>query len=452
MVDKPRSKALWVLNRLANGRFTLDAVIEQILEGEGDLSKRDKALFQNLVYGVLRWRNRIDWVISRFSHTAINRIDPEVLNLLRLGVFQMVYLNRVPDSAAVNTSVEMAKSSSGPWVVRFVNAVLRQVGRGYSDLSWPDTKKNPSKSLAVTKSFPEWLLKKWLKRFGLEETAALCDAVNEIPPITVRTNGLKTTRADLYDCLEKDTKTIEPTPYAPDGIRCFGPRVPISEMNTFKNGCFQVQDEAAQLVTIFLDPHPGEKILDACSGRGGKTGHMAQLMGDRGRIFALDNDREKLLSLEVEMKRLGISIVRTIRHDLHVPLKDGRLKGFDRILVDAPCSGLGVIRRNPDIKWSVSKENLKPMQARQLGFLHTLAPLLKPGGVLLYAVCSMEPEENEAVVESFLNKCANFAIDRDHGSLFRKRDSLIDHKGFLRTFPHRHGTDGFFSARLKRLT
>ena len=452
MVDNSRRKALWVLNTLAKGRFTLDAIIEQVLDNERALSKRDKALFQNLVYGVLRWRNQLDWVVSQFSNTALNRIDPRVLNLLRLGVFQIVYLNRVPVSAAVNTSVEMTKSISGPWVVRFVNAVLRQVIRAYPDMPWPDLKSDPVKALSVTKSFPGWLMRKWLRRFGLEETIALCDAVNKIPPITVRTNLLKTTRKDLYVHLEKEAKKVERTPFAPDGVRFYGPRVSIAEMKSFQNGWFQVQDEAAQLVTCFLDPRPGENILDACSGRGGKTGHIAQLMGNRGSIHALDNDQEKLLKIIPEMKRLGISIVQTRRHDLHDPIDNQRFEAFDRILLDAPCSGLGVIRRNPDIKWSALKKNLNPAREKQLSFLQNLAPLVKSDGILVYAVCSTEPEENEAVVESFLNKCSNFAIDKNYSTLFQKRNLLVDHKGYLRTFPHRHETDGFFSVRLKRLT
>jgi 16S rRNA (cytosine967-C5)-methyltransferase len=175
------------------------------------------------------------------------------------------------------------------------------------------------------------------------------------------------------------------------------------------------------------------------------------MMNDRGHIYALDHDQNKLFKIEEEMRRLGASIVRTGRHDLHHPIDENRLEKFDRILLDAPCSGLGVIRRNPDIKWSTLKGSLKSMQARQLGFLQRLAPLVKPGGILLYAVCSTEAEENDAVIESFLKKFDNFAIDRDYSPLFQKWDLLVDPKGYLRTFPHRHGTDGFFSARLKRL-
>lgn len=451
MVGKSRRQALSVLNALNDGRRTLDGILDEVLTNESALSKRDKALFHTLVYGVLRWRNRIDWMINIFSKTSISRIDPKVLNLLRLGLFQIVYLSRVPVSAAVNTSVEMAKTISGPWVVRFVNAVLRRAVREYQQITWPDVTGDPVTALAVTKSFPEWLIKKWLDRFGLKETSAICDAVNNIPPITVRTNLLKTSRDILFASLYEEVKKIELTPYAPDGIRFFNPRISISEMKAFQEGWFQVQDEAAQLVTCFLDPQPGENILDAGAGRGGKTGHIAQLMGNCGSIVALDNDEKKLAQLKAEMKRLGVSIVNTCCHDLRDPVEEKRLKAYDRILIDAPCSGLGVLRRNPDIKWSEFKINLKRYTQKQLSFLDNLVPLVKLEGVLAYAVCSNEPEENEAVVESFLKKHSNFVIDNNHGRLSFEADLFVDQNGYFKTFPHRHHTDGFFCVKLKRI-
>ncbi len=446
MADDARKTALFILDTLDKGRNTLDSVLENVLEKNAMISRRDKALLYALVYGVLRWRGRLDWIIGHFSKTRLEKINPKVLNILRLGVFQIIYLTRIPVSAAVNTSVEMAKSIAKPWVVRYVNAVLRNAARGYEKVPFPNTEKDPVSALAAKKSFPKWLIKRWLHRFGLKETETLCNAINSIPPITICTNTLKTTREKLMRSLECDVENIKHTSYSPDGICFFNPRSPISEIKAFKDGWFQVQDEAAQLVTLLLNPQPGETVLDACAGLGGKTGHIAWIMKNRGKIVAMDNDAEKLLRLESEMHRLGVSIVTTCKHDLNNPLSGKPFTAFDRILLDAPCSGLGVLRRNPDTKWSTSKKNLTRYQKRQAIFLDNLAHLVKPSGVLVYAVCSTEPEENEEVVKNFLNNHSEFVIETNPAGLPARVSSLVNQNGYLRTFPHLNNMDGFFSV------
>jgi 16S rRNA (cytosine967-C5)-methyltransferase len=243
---------------------------------------------------------------------------------------------------------------------------------------------------------------------------------------------------------------ITPTRYSPDGVSFFNPKTAIKDMDAFQAGWFQVQDEAAQLVTLLLDPQPGETVLDACAGLGGKTGHIGQTMKNKGRITAADHDRHKLLKLVSEMKRLGILMVDTWNLDLDGPAIDNAGKMFDRILLDAPCSGLGVIRRNPDTKWKASKHNLKNYQEKQIRFLTRLAPLVKPRGVLVFAVCSTEPEENEAVIKGFLNKHDKFAIEKDPASFRSNIRSLVNKDGFLVTHPHVNNMDGFFSVRLRR--
>jgi len=439
MKDHPRTRTLFILNKLDKERKTLDNILENTPE-DASFSRRDQALTHALTYGVLRWRSRLDLIIGHFSKTPLNKMDSRILNVLRIGVFQMLYLDKIPVSAAVNTSVEMAKSFSSPWVVRFVNGLLRNIARKYESVPFPDMGKDPISALAAEKSFPKWLVRRWLRRFGTEETARLCDAVNSIPPITIRTNTIKTTREELMISLEAEVGEIDPTPHARDGISFSHPKMPVAEMKTFQKGWFQVQDEAAQLVSQFLNPQPGENILDACAGFGGKTGHIAQLMKNQGRIVAMDKDGGKLLRLKSETERLGISIVRTCVHDLQLPYeKESDFAGFDRILLDAPCSGLGVLRRNPDAKWSVSEKNLDRCKKRQSVFLNHLAPLLSPRGVLVYAVCSTETEENEAVTEAFL----------EAGDLrFEIRNS---ESSYLRTFPHRDHMDGFFAVRFRRI-
>ncbi len=450
MADEVRKTALYILNTLNKERNTLDNLLEDVFREKTLFSKKDRALLQALVYGVLRWRGRLDYIIDYFSKTRLNKINPNVLNILRLGLFQIIYLDRIPVSAAVNTSVEMTKAAAAPWVVGYVNGLLRNAVREYGHVTFPDVDKDPVKALATKKSFPEWLVKRWLDRFGLKETGLLCDAINIIPPITVRCNTLKTNRKKLVKALERYAEKIKITNYAPDGGFFFNPKRSIPNMEAFQNGLFQVQDEAAQLVTLHLNPQSGETILDACAGLGGKTGHIAQMMKNSGKLVAMDKDENKLMRLESEMHRLGVSIVTTRIHDLSSPLNREHFGKFDRILLDAPCSGLGVLRRNPDIKWRASQQNLAYCQKRQALFLDNLAHFVKPSGVLVYAVCSMEPEENESVIKGFLNKHAKFAIEKKSTGLSFDACSLITRDGYLKTFPHLNNMDGFFSICMKR--
>ena len=450
MADEVRKTALYILNTLNKERNTLDNLLEDVFREKTLFSKKDRALLQALVYGVLRWRGRLDYIIDYFSKTRLNKINPNVLNILRLGLFQIIYLDRIPVSAAVNTSVEMTKAAAAPWVVGYVNGLLRNAVREYGHVTFPDVDKDPVKALATKKSFPEWLIKRWLDRFGLKETGLLCDAINTIPPITVRCNTLKTNRKKLVKALERYAEKIKITNYAPDGGFFFNPKRSIPNIEAFENGLFQVQDEAAQLVTLHLNPQSGETILDACAGLGGKTGHIAQMMKNSGRLVAMDKDENKLMRLESEMHRLGVSIVTTCIHDLSSPLNREHFGKFDRILLDAPCSGLGVLRRNPDIKWRASQQNLAYCQKRQALFLDNLAHFVKPSGVLVYAVCSMEPEENESVIKGFLNKHAKFAIEKKSTGLSFDACSLVTRDGYLKTFPHLNNMDGFFSICMKR--
>ncbi len=445
MPPSPRKIALNILNTLDATRTTLDRAMDAAIAEGISLSRRDRALLNALVYGVLRWRGRIDWIIDHFSKTPFKKIDPPILNILRLGLFQIIYLDRIPLSAAVNTSVEMAKSKQKPWVAGFVNALLRNGAKRHRSVLFPDPLKNPTAWLSAEKSFPPWLIKKWLARFGIDETGNLCDAVNTIPPITARTNTLKTTRRALLISLENEVLNPVPTDFSPSGIRFSTLKTAVADIQSFKNGEFQIQDEAAQIISMLLNPQPDETILDACAGLGGKTGHIAQLMKNRGSIAAVDNSSDKLHRLEAEMKRLGIKIVTTRRHDLLRKPIPGNLGLFDRILLDAPCSGLGVIRRNPDTKWAASKKDLSRYQARQISLLTNLAPRVKQNGRLVYAVCSTEVEENEAVVEYFLQKNPCFTIDKTPIAPAAGAASLISPKGWFRSFPHQHDMDGFFA-------
>ncbi len=448
---KVRIAALKILNTLARSDQTLDTVLERFRQQHPFADQRDRALLQNIIFGVLRWRAHLDYIIGCFSRTPLKKIQPDILNVLRIGTYQIVYLNRIPASAAVNTSVELAKPLAPSWVVRFVNAVMRKVATGYKDISYPSVAKDQVMALAVRKSFPPWLIHRWVKRFAPDETVRLCDALNAIPPITLRANTLKTDRNTLLQLLNEQGESAHSATNTPDGIVLYHPRKPFTELEAHQSGLFQVQDEAAQLVSLLLNPQPGERVLDACAGRGGKTGHMSQLMDNTGAVIAVDISVEKLKTLSTEMMRLGITIVSTRETNLLEDLPGVDLGLFDRILLDAPCSGLGVLRRNPDAKWVASKNMFVRYSRRQMALMDNVAPLVKPDGVLVYAVCSIEPEEGEAVIEYFLDRHEDFRLENPAAINPGIDMSLFSHDGILRTYPHRHNMDGFFAARFRRI-
>lgn len=447
---KVRRLALQILTTQGQSTRTLDSVIEDTLKGEILRDRRDRALLNALVFGVLRWRGRLDFVIQAFSRTPLKKIDAEVLSILRLGLFQILHLDRIPVPAAVNTSVELAKLSSPPWVVRYVNAILRNAAREQENIQFPDIRTNPLQAIAARKSFPQWLIRRWLDTYDLDETVRRCDAINTIPPLTFRTNTLHTNRETLLQSLGNQAESVQPTKIAPDGVLLQNPNKPIPDFAAFKKGWFQVQDEAAQLVTLLLDPRPGEKILDACAGLGGKTGHMAQLMINTGRIIALDKNETKLVKLNEQMQRMGVSIVTSAKHDLNTALLKEKFGTFDRILLDAPCSGLGVLRRNPDSKWNIKEQMLKNYSKNQVRFLNNLAHLVNRTGIMVFAVCSSEPEEGEWVSERFLKSHPDFVIENPSPALPIDFTALITREGYLKTSPHQHNMDSFFVVRFKR--
>ncbi len=446
-----RQTALAILERLPSERITLDAMMADLDHQVPEMSAIDRSLTQIIVFGVLRWRRRLDAVIARFSKTKLKRIDPVVLNLLRIGMFQMLYLDRVPVSAAVNTTVQMTKAHAPIWVVRFVNGLLREASRHLDDLksNFHSDHRDPIQKFCDEKSFPPWLIKRWFSRFGEKETAHLCDAVNTIADITLRVNTLKCSRRQAIKELTPLADSVVETRCSPWGVRLTGLRRSIDRLEPFQSGALQVQDEAAQLVTLVLNPQPGETILDACAGLGGKTGHIAQMMKNRGRVVAVDQSHAKLKRLMREMDRMGFDCIRTQVRDWDLPAKHPHQ--FDRILIDAPCSGIGVMRRNPDIKWQNEKSNLMRYARRQAAFLSNIAPLVKPGGVIIYVVCSFEPEENEIVVNGFLKNHSEFVKEDIKLGDPDKLSDVGCEDGFLRTFPHRHAMDGFFAARIRRL-
>jgi len=443
--------ALSILERVNNQGGMLDTIMDEFYTTSSQTSKRDRSLINAIVFGVLRWQGKLDYIINYFSKRKIEKIDPSIKNILRMGVYQILYLSRIPDAAAVHSAVEMAKASGFPWAAGYVNAVLRRTSREHEQVIYPDKDKDPIGNICSEKSMPAWLITRWIERFGIRETNALCDAINRIPDISVRVNTLRSDIEKLELSLKNDVGEMGRAQYSHSGLWFSKPKKSISEIDSFANGWFQVQDEAAQLITLFFDPKPGEMILDSCAGLGGKTGHIAQLMENKGKITAIDKDKKKLGRLEIEMNRLGVTNVNSMNIEITEQIRKDQFGEFDRILLDAPCTGLGVLRRNPDAKWSTLKQNFTHYHKKQVELLNNVVHLLKPSGVVVYIVCSMEPEENEGVVKEFLNNHPDFAIDKNSGQLHGKAVSLIDEDGFFKTYPHKHNMDGFFAVRLKKI-
>jgi 16S rRNA (cytosine967-C5)-methyltransferase len=476
MIKDPRHIALNVLLFWHKASNTLDNALASYDKEISGLAPKDKKFCNALIFGVLRQRESIDWVIDEFSNVTLEKITVKFIYILRIALFQMIYMDRVPVFAAINTSVDIAKKLAGKKKAGFINAVLRKASANHTGLALtdsvfpdsilPDKKKKPANFLSVKYSLPLWLSRKWIQAFGFEQTEKLCRQINTIPAITIRTNTLKTDRQTLLKSLSLSVKNIKKTDYMPEGLCFTGPNLPISELEDFKKGLFQVQDEAAQIITHFLSPRPDEKILDACAGFGGKTGHIAQIMGNKGTIIAADSGGRKLESLKKDMQKLGVHIVKTkIINILKTSIKDFEFY-FDRVLIDAPCTGLGVLRRNPDTKWKRSKNDIARLGAKQKKMLNNAANLVKPGGILVYAVCSCEKEENEDVIDNFLGRRKDFSLDKhfllnnhfihgkdflsDKNYKFHKYGQFITEKGYLKTYPHISNMDGFFAARLIR--
>lgn len=441
----PRQAACETLLRITKQGGFADRLIDGEL-ANGLLTGPNKGLFAELVFGVLRRQGTLDHILTQLLEKPLKELDPQALVILRIGLYQLTCLDRIPESAAVNESVNLAKLIT-PRTSGLVNAVLRNYLRNKDSITFPDPLSEPAGSIAACHSQPTWLAEHWLNQLGSEEATRLAEASSQQPPLTLRINSLRTARADLLQEFEKQGIEAAPCRFSPDGITVAG-RHAIISLPGFDSGLFAVQDEASQLAGLLLGAEPGEMIWDACAAPGGKTGHIAQQMDDRGKLIATDISRSKLTVLQENARRLGLHCLTTSVADLHQPdtLPESL---FDRILLDAPCSGLGVIRRNPEAKWRLNSGDITRLAAVQKTLIKNAASLLKPGGTLLYSTCSTSVEENEEVVEDFLLYHSNFVLE-NLNDLFPAWKELFEFYGMFRAWPHRHNMDGFFAARIRK--
>jgi len=439
-VSQARYEALHILVRVERDRAFADIALEHALE-RAHLDPRDAALCTEIVFGTLRWRRHLDWRLTPHLNRPLAKLDPWVRALLRLTAYQLIFLDRVPRWAAVDEAVSVARLKSRvPGPAEFVNAVLRSFTRAPGP---PRLPAHPVEAAGVRWSFPDWIAARWIARYGMEEAERLMAALNERPPMTIRANTLRISREDLAARLrDEELAETDPTPLAPEGLTVR--RGAVGRWAAFAAGWCAIQDEASMLIARLLDPSPGELVADTCAAPGTKATHLAQLMGNRGRIVAMDPNAARLRLLTQAAARLGVDIIEA--HAGGVAAVAGRWKGrCDRVLVDAPCSNLGVLRRNPDVKWNRDESDLGRLAEKQRGILAAAAALARPGGRLVYATCSLEPEENDLIVRGFLDGHPDWTVDPP--SDFPVAPSP---DGFIRCLPHVHGTDGFTAVRLTR--
>ncbi len=442
-----RSGAYEILQRVDEGGYA-DLLLDSWLQRHPGLDPRERGLLTELVYGVLRLRGQLDFALAPLCRQALNRLEPATLRLLRIGAYQLLALDRVPAHAAVHATVELAKQVGMGRVSGLVNGVLRSLQRQQATLVWP-TSATPGPYLEHVCSLPAWLATALRTQFGDADALALGEALAAPAPHTVRVNTLRCDRETFLAALAADGHEARPCRFAPEGViidkRGAAPLPGAGE------GWYQVQDEASMLIAHLLAAKPGEQILDACAAPGGKTTHLAALSDNRCPIIALDKHPQRVKLVESGAQRLGATTITARTWDLTIPPDFIAPASLDRILVDAPCSGLGVLRRNPESRWTRTADDVVQLAALQQTILATVAPLLKPGGTLIYSVCTFTPAETDAVVAAFQEAHADFVRDDPRSDLPTHWAELFAADGTLRTRPQDHdGMDAFYAVRFRR--
>jgi 16S rRNA (cytosine967-C5)-methyltransferase len=439
-----RFAAYEILQRVDQGSYA-DRLLDHYLQRHPTMDARERGLLTELVYGILRLRGRLDFALALFSRQQLTRLEPGVLMLLRLGAYQLLELDRIPPHAAVHATVELAHQVGLGRVAGLVNGTLRTLERERASIVWPTPEKLRAYLQHVC-SLPSWLAKELLHQFPNAESQALAEALAKAAPQTLRTNTLKTDRETLLAALAEAGHGARPCHYAAEGIiieKRAGQALPGD-----REGWYQIQDEASMLIAHLLDPRPDDRIIDVCAAPGGKTTHIAALSGNRARILALDKHPRRVEMIPQSADRLGCLGIEARTCDLTETPDFLEPESFDRILVDAPCSGLGVLRRNPESRWNRQAEDIKELAGVQQAILGQVAPLLRPGGHLLYSVCTFTAAETDDVVKTFLTAQPGFVQEDFRTILPTEWLDLTTDSGCVRTLPHRHdGMDAFFAAR-----
>lgn len=445
-----RSYAVKILCRVER----TDAYLDKVLDSElrlSTLNDYDKALLSELTHGVLRWIRRLDWFLNGFYRGQYEKCLPEVKNAMRVALYQILFLNKIPYAAAVNEAVEFVKKIRGEKHAGVVNGLLRTIIRTLDNLVWPTREIDEVNYLGIIQSHPNWLVRRWINRFGFDDAQKLCEANNRRPFLCIRVNKLKTTVEDLLAHLNGKNINYRPVSY----LDYFFTLKLMSKIYTdelFIKGYYSIQDISAGLVSHLVNPKEDDLILDICAAPGGKSSHISELMNNKGRIISVDKYLSRVEIMKNNFLRLGVRNAETVHDDINNPatelLKSELIGKADKILIDAPCSGLGVLSKKPDIKWKREVEDIYMLQKLQLQLLESSLKYLKPGGSLIYSTCTVEYDENYSVVKSFLERNKNFVIE-DAGKYITTK--VVNSEGCLEVFSHTHLSDGAFAVILKNI-
>ncbi|WP_339224394.1 16S rRNA (cytosine(967)-C(5))-methyltransferase RsmB [Paenibacillus sp. FSL W7-1332] len=413
------------------------------------LAKSDAGLATELIYGTISRLNTLDYFLDKFVNKGVQKLQPWVRALLRISLYQVIYLDRIPDHAVVSEAVNLAKRRGHQGISGMVNGVLRNILRQKESLAIPENMP-PAQRISLQHSHPLWLVERWISQYGIETAEAICAANNEPPAVSVRVNTTMICRDDMLKLMCSQNYEAAPSSLSPYGIVVRGAGN-MALTDWYRDGMISIQDESSMLVAEAVKPEPGMRVLDCCAAPGGKSAHMGELMKDEGSIVANDIHAHKGKLISDQAGRLGLDSISIVTGDALDLVDRFEPASFDRILLDAPCSGLGVIRRKPDLKWGKSQEDIHEIAALQLRLLESVSTLLRPGGLLVYSTCTIEPLENEGVVSAFLDSHSGFGIAEDGlGDLSRLEGKSLQRGGGIQILPQHYHSDGFYIARLGR--
>lgn len=451
MTNHSKVNTRWVALSILDTIFKEDQlshqVLNQVLKQHQGLAKQDRAFITRLVEGTLEHLIQLDYIIDQFSKTKTIKMKPTILNILRLSVYQIKYMDSVPDSAACNEAVKLSKKRGYQKLSSFINGVLRNIARNMDNIQYPQAAESPTKYLSISYSFPQWLIHHWLKTYDFDTVEALCVASQNIPMTSIRCNTTKITPEELQNQLEAQHIKVTPGHYLPYALK-ISQYDYLEALTPFKQGLFQVQDESSMLIGEVAKVKEKTFVLDVCSAPGGKVTHLGEKMGNKGLILSRDLTEKKVRMIEENKKRLGLTAIKTEIADAR-NFDESLIEKVDVLLADLPCSGLGIIRKKPDIKYGLSQEKLNDLVKLQKEILSKIQAYVKIGGTLIYSTCTINREENEEVVQWFTDHYS-YEVDDLTEDLPQALQSSCE-AGMLQLLPHLHGTDGFFIARLKRV-
>ncbi|NDJ20712.1 16S rRNA (cytosine(967)-C(5))-methyltransferase [Nostoc sp. B(2019)] len=444
-MTNPRQLAFIALREVHKGAYA-DVALDRVLQ-KVNLQDSDRRLVTELVYGTVRRQRTLDTLIDQIANKKSHQQSPDLRTILHLGLYQLRYQERIPASAAVNTTVQLAKENRFSGLAGFVNGLLRQyirlVERGGDPLQLPE---NPVERLGILHSFPDWIIQVWFEQLGFTQTEQLCEWMNQSPTIDLRINPLRTSIEEVEAALQSAGVLVRRS-NLPQALRLICSAGPIQKLPGFSEGWWTVQDSSAQLVSHLLDPQPGEIVIDACAAPGGKTTHIAELMADKGQIWACDRTPSRLRKLQENSQRLNLQSIQICTGDSR------HLTQFqntaDRVLLDAPCSGLGTLHRHADARWRQTPKSVQELSLLQKELLSYTSTFVKHGGVLVYATCTLHPAENEEVISAFLAESPGWQIE-SLNSVDLPYSAYTTPQGWFKVWPQQQDMDGFFMVRLRK--